>query len=134
MKTIILPTADRLGYVLPTYRDDDMVTVHEYVTDTLVAVVDCRPGRPVRQVRFDDPTAPLPRPSRIRPTHVEYSGRMVRADGWVEAVWHDRSQDVDAVTGWHIHGLTDTVEDPRVYPNRAAAVEALQAWGEASVR
>jgi len=128
-----LPTRDGIGRIFVEVLPEWGTVVREYVGDVMVALVASTVDRPgVCVERFDIPV--VDRPRRIYPTHVEYPqghgpSRMVRADGWVEARRELPSTDgPDAVTGWHVRGLTDCVDDPRVYRNKREALAAMLAW------
>lgn len=133
---LALPTADGIGILYVEIRPDWGIVVREYLRtgDVMVGMaairLDC-PGH-VFAERFDGPTVDKPR--HTYETHVEYpqgheQSRMVRADGWVEARRELPSTDgPEAVTGWHVRGLTDSVDDPRVYRNKREALAAMLGW------
>jgi len=128
----MLTTVDGIAEIDVEFIPDWGFAVREYVGDVLVALAVTRPDLPdaVFAQRWDGPDLAKP---RTFPTHVEYPqgdgpSRMIRADGWVEARRLSRHRDYDGVTGWVVRGLTDLVDDPRVYRNKTEALAALLAW------
>ena len=132
---MILTTADGIAEIDVEFIPGWGFAVREYVGDVLVALAGTRPDFPDRVFaeRWDGPDLDKP---RAYPTHVEYPqsqgpSRMIRADGWVEARRLSRNRDHDGVTGWVLRGLTDLVDDPRVYHNKREALAAMLAWDAA---